>query len=73
MFYWQAQSVSAIDGSFLDSDINIIGLVGAPVALELYKSAMDSGDDRGAYSYASMIHRGTLFYISMVKLYQAES
>ncbi|KAI8993306.1 hypothetical protein BDB01DRAFT_775845 [Pilobolus umbonatus] len=31
---------------------------GAPVALELYKSAMEKGDDRGAFSYANMIYRG---------------
>ncbi|KAL0135780.1 sel1 domain-containing protein [Mucor lusitanicus] len=31
---------------------------GAPLALELYKYAMDKGDDRGAFSYANMVYRG---------------
>ncbi|KAI9278931.1 hypothetical protein BDA99DRAFT_19372 [Phascolomyces articulosus] len=31
---------------------------GAPIAYELYKAAMENGDDRGAFSYASMAHRG---------------
>ncbi|CAO3687276.1 unnamed protein product [Rhizopus microsporus] len=31
---------------------------GAPVALELYRIAMEKGDDRGAFSYANMIYRG---------------
>ncbi|KAG1047777.1 hypothetical protein G6F43_009795 [Rhizopus delemar] len=31
---------------------------GAPIALELYKVAMEKGDDRGAFSYANMIYRG---------------
>ncbi|KAI8142681.1 hypothetical protein BJV82DRAFT_613873 [Fennellomyces sp. T-0311] len=31
---------------------------GAPVALELYRAAMDGGDDRGRFSFASMVHRG---------------
>lgn len=30
----------------------------APLALELYKYAMEKGDDRGAFSYANMIYRG---------------
>ncbi|KAI8364754.1 uncharacterized protein BYT42DRAFT_596179 [Radiomyces spectabilis] len=32
--------------------------IGAPIALELYRGAMDAGDDRGAFSYANMIYRG---------------
>ncbi|KAI9474001.1 MAG: hypothetical protein EXX96DRAFT_541648 [Benjaminiella poitrasii] len=31
---------------------------GAPLALELYKYAMEKGDDRGAFSYANMLYRG---------------
>ncbi|CEG80072.1 hypothetical protein RMATCC62417_14457 [Rhizopus microsporus] len=31
---------------------------GAPVALELYRIAMEKGDDRGAFSYANMVYRG---------------
>ncbi|KAG0175109.1 hypothetical protein DFQ30_000592 [Apophysomyces sp. BC1015] len=31
---------------------------GHPVALELYKCAMDNGDDRGTFSYANMVYRG---------------
>lgn len=31
---------------------------GAPVALELYRAAMDAGDDRGAFSFANMVYRG---------------
>ncbi|KAI7907933.1 uncharacterized protein BX663DRAFT_528545 [Cokeromyces recurvatus] len=31
---------------------------GAPLALQLYKFAMEKGDDRGAFSYANMIYRG---------------
>ena len=31
---------------------------GAPLALELYKYAMENGDDRGAFSYANMVYRG---------------
>ncbi|KAI8095083.1 uncharacterized protein B0P05DRAFT_524632 [Gilbertella persicaria] len=31
---------------------------GAPLALELYRNAMEKGDDRGAFSYANMVYRG---------------
>ncbi|KAI9489832.1 hypothetical protein BDB00DRAFT_919275 [Zychaea mexicana] len=31
---------------------------GAPIALELYRAAKDNGDDRGAFSFASMVYRG---------------
>ncbi|KAI8343804.1 hypothetical protein EDC96DRAFT_522115 [Choanephora cucurbitarum] len=31
---------------------------GAPLALELYRNAMEQGDDRGAFSYANMVYRG---------------
>ena len=31
---------------------------GAPVALELYRAAMYGGDDRGSFSFASLVYRG---------------
>ncbi|KAI9276143.1 hypothetical protein BY458DRAFT_506499 [Sporodiniella umbellata] len=31
---------------------------GAPISLELYRISMEQGDDNGAFSYASMVHRG---------------
>ncbi|KAG1177509.1 hypothetical protein G6F70_002383 [Rhizopus microsporus] len=39
-------------------DTNQVLDYGAPVALELYRIAMEKGDDRGAFSYANMIYRG---------------
>ncbi|KAI9316371.1 hypothetical protein BX666DRAFT_1949917 [Dichotomocladium elegans] len=30
---------------------------GTPVALELYRAAMEAGDDRGAFSYATLLYR----------------
>lgn len=32
--------------------------MGAPVALELYRHAMELGDDQGTFSYANMLYRG---------------
>ncbi|KAI8089147.1 uncharacterized protein BX664DRAFT_365351 [Halteromyces radiatus] len=32
--------------------------VGTPVSLELYRQAMELGDDQGTFSYANMIYRG---------------
>lgn len=53
-----------LDNIAKPSELSALGNVvlrsphGAPVALALYRSAMEAGDDRGAFSYASMVYRG---------------
>lgn len=55
---WKLVNNNATEATELANIILSSSKYGAPLALELYRLAMEKGDDRGAFSYANMIYRG---------------